>query len=350
MSATASCADDIRAAIAAAGGAIRFDEYMSRALYGPRGFYTSGLGRAGRRGDFITAPEVGPLFGAVLARWLDATWDELGRPDPFTVVEAGAGPGTLARATLAARPRCSPALRYVAVEVAEPQRAAHPVGVESRADLPASPFVGVIIANELLDNLPFRLLVADGGWREAWVAADGDRFVERLGRFEEPIPFVLPASPPLGARVPIVERAAEWVGQALGLLTAGRLLVFDYAVATTAELADRPWRGWLRTFAGQARGEHYLRAPGAQDITADVPLDQIVAVGGEPVVRSQAQFLQRWGIADLVDQGRRAWALHASQPSVAALTMRSRATEAEALLDPAGLGGFHAVEWAHHST
>ena len=63
------------------------------------------MGRAGRRGDFITSPEVGPLFGAVVARALDAWWAEAGEPDVFTVVEAGAGPGTLARSVLAAAPR-----------------------------------------------------------------------------------------------------------------------------------------------------------------------------------------------------------------------------------------------------
>ncbi|HQV56377.1 MAG TPA: hypothetical protein PKV27_00085, partial [Ilumatobacteraceae bacterium] len=91
-----SSADQLAAAIAASGGPIPFDEFMSLALYGVAGFYSVG-GRAGRRGDFITSPEVGPLFGAVLARALDAWWADLGSPDDFTVVEVGAGPGTLAR-------------------------------------------------------------------------------------------------------------------------------------------------------------------------------------------------------------------------------------------------------------
>src|SRR5207244_1222156 len=71
---------------------------------------------AGRGRDFLTSPAVGPLFGAVLARALDDWWDELANPDPFTVIEAGAGDGSLARDVLAARPRCAPALRYVLVE------------------------------------------------------------------------------------------------------------------------------------------------------------------------------------------------------------------------------------------
>ena len=126
-------------------GAISFREFQRRALYGPDGFYSRG--RAGRRGgDFLTSPEVGPLFGAVGARYLDAQWDELGRPDPFTVIEAGAGPGTLARAVLAASPSCRAAMRYVAVEVSDEQRRLHPAGIQSVAELPAGPFDGVVIA------------------------------------------------------------------------------------------------------------------------------------------------------------------------------------------------------------
>ena len=94
--------EEFRAEIAA-NGPIPFERFMELALYGVEGFYMrDGGGVAGRRGDFITSPEVGPLFGAVLARCLDAEWERLGRPDPFTVVDAGAGPGTLARSVLAA--------------------------------------------------------------------------------------------------------------------------------------------------------------------------------------------------------------------------------------------------------
>ena len=151
-----SAADDIRAAIDAAGGAIPFSEFQRLALYGPAGFYTGAAGgRAGRRGgSFLTSPEVGPLFGAVVARYLDAQWEALGRPESFTVVDAGAGPGTLARSVHAARPACLAAMRYVAVELSAAQRALHPEAVESRPDLPDGPFDGVVIANELLDNLP----------------------------------------------------------------------------------------------------------------------------------------------------------------------------------------------------
>jgi SAM-dependent MidA family methyltransferase len=333
-----SAADDIAPIIAAAGGMIRFDEFMELALYGAHGFYTDG-GRAGRRGDFITSPEVGPLFGAVLARWIDAEWQRLGRPHDFTVVEVGAGPGTLARAITrcwASDPAEHPH-RYLAVERSAAQRAMHPEGVESVAALPDGQFTGVVLANELLDNLPFRLAVFDDGWREAFVATAPDgRFGEVLRLFDTP-PAVLPATAPHGARAPWQQQAGVWIDDMRSRLSTGSILVFDYGVARTAELAARPWREWLRTYRGHERGTHYLRDPGLQDITADVAIDQLP----EPdEVRTQAQFLQRWGIDDLVDEGRAAWAAAAAAPTVAAMSMRSRVREAEALLDPAGLGAF----------
>src|SRR5262245_33110160 len=90
---------------------------MDAALYDePDGFFARG-GGAGRAGaDFVTSPEVGTLFGALVARALDRTWHALGTPDPFVVVEAGAGRGRLAADVLRAAPECAAALRYVLVE------------------------------------------------------------------------------------------------------------------------------------------------------------------------------------------------------------------------------------------
>jgi SAM-dependent MidA family methyltransferase len=323
---------------------IPFEQFMDRALYGPDGFFMrSDGGSAGRRGDFLTSPEVGPLFGVVIARVLDAEWERLGRPDRFVVVDAGAGPGTLARSVLAAAPACTAAMRYVAVEISAEQRWRHPDGVESASSLPDGPFTGVIIANELLDNLPFRLAVFDQGWREAFVESTPDgSFVERLSAVFDPVPDVLPPRPAHGARAPLIDRAATWVVEARSRLERGSLLVIDYGTAHTGDLATRPWRDWLRTFRSNGRGDHYLSDPGTQDITTDLPLDQLP----EPdSIRTQAQFLQLHGIEELVDEGRRHWELHAARPDLEAMRMRSRIREAEAVLDPAGLGGFLVAEW-----
>ncbi len=315
---------------------------MAEALYGAKGFYMTG-GSAGRRGDFITSPEVGPLFGAVVGRFLDAEWERIGRPDEFTVVDAGAGPGGLARSVLAAEPACRNAIRYVAVEVSQALRDRHPGGVESLAELPDGPLDGVIIANELLDNLPFRLAVFDGRWREAFVVElpDGS-LVESLSAPFDPVPTVLPPQASLGARAPLHESARTWVIDARSRIRSGSVVVIDYTSPTTGALAARPWREWLRTYRGHDRGGHYLADPGSQDITTEIAVDQLPT---PDVISPQVQWLQLHGIDELVDEGRQHWAAHAAKPDLAAIKMRSRVREAEALLDSEGLGGFTVLEW-----
>lgn len=315
---------------------------MALALYGEHGFYSVG-GRAGRRGDFLTSPEVGPLFGTVLAQWIDAKWREQGRPDGFVIAEAGAGPGTLARSVLAAQPECLPHADYIAVETSAAQRESHPEGVISVAELPDRIEHGVVIANELLDNLPFDLWVFDDEWRMAHVVDNGGSFAEVL--VEGAVPGCLPARPAHGARAPVHTDATAWLVDTCNRLGVGSVLAFDYCSAFTAEVAGMPWREWLRTYAGHARGAHYLRDAGLQDITTQVCIDQLASVREPDAVRSQAQFLKLWGVDELVEEGRREWEAAASAPTLAAMKMRSRVSESEALLDTSGLGAFTALEW-----
>lgn len=320
---------------------------MESALYDPaHGFYASGTGQAGRRGDFLTSVEVGPLFAAVLARALDAWWEELGQPERFTVIDAGAGVGTLARGLLAAQPRCLEQGTLVAVERSAVLAARHPAGgvLTTLADLPPGPIDGVIVANELLDNLAFRIVersATGSGWDELWV---GPRGFEARPVAPSDLPEVfseLGDAVAPGTRLPVQDNAAAWVGRALGTLARGRLVCFDYG-ASTGELAARPDAGWLRTYVAQQRGSDPLVAPGSRDITADVAIDQLP---GRPKACSQAEFLHRWGIAGLVEEGKRVWADRAHLGDLAAIRARSRVAEAAALTDPAGLGAFSALIW-----
>ena len=300
-------------------GTVGFAEFMEQALYDPEhGFYESG--QAGRRGGhFITSPEVGPLFGAVLGRMLDRRWAELGQPDPFTVIDSGAGPGTLARTVAKAEPACTPALRWINVERSAAGRAAHTVGA-SRADMPEGPLTGVIVANELLDNLPLRLFDPDG--HEV-----GDHRPNPETRL-----------------TPRHDLACAWLSQALSVLERGTLVIIDY-MSTTDEMATRPWPEWLRTYRGHERGDDPWSAPGTQDITCEVALDQLSAACPPTRVSDQATWLRAHGIDELVAEGVAAWRAGAAQGDLAAVAGRSRAIEAEALLDPAGLGGFTVAEW-----
>jgi NADH dehydrogenase [ubiquinone] 1 alpha subcomplex assembly factor 7 len=371
-------------------GPLPVETVVERALYAAggetsgTGFYESGGVAGGRGGDFLTSPEVGPLFGAVVARALDGWWRAMGSPDPFVVVEAGAGPGTLCRSVLAAGPDCTPALRYVLVERSAAQRRHHaerlriedpalafapvdrdtdqpvvgsPTGpiTVSLAALPRVAGPAVVLANELVDNLPFGLAERQHGrwcevrvdWEDAPAVGEG-RFVERLVPLDDERTAMLARlapDPPDGARVPLQDAARRWLRDALGLAdVGGRVAVIDYGTRTAA-LAGRPQDEWLRTYRDHARGGGYLADLGAQDVTAEVAFDQLALVRTSTADRSQADWLRDHGLDELVDDARRTWSERAHVGDLAALTARSRVSEAAALTDPSGLGAFRVLEW-----
>src|SRR5512137_2553522 len=147
---------------------------MAAALYDlDEGYFTGGPLRSARQGDFLTSPEVSPLFGATLARFVEAEALRLGA-DPVTVVDAGAGSGALLRALLDA---LRVGVQAWALEVSPAARESlrlfvpEALIVESARALP-EPVRGVVIANELADNLPAALAVRRGaGWGERLVGA-----------------------------------------------------------------------------------------------------------------------------------------------------------------------------------
>ena len=164
-------------------GPITFARFMERALYEPgHGYYRRAAAGPGRAGDFLTAPETHPLFGAALGRLLEQAWDAMGRPSPFTVTEPGAGTGALAAGLLGGlRDLGSPlfeAIRYRPVEVESERLAAfrarliadglaerlHPEPPGSSGE------TGAVVANELLDALPVhRVIRRQGTLRELLV-------------------------------------------------------------------------------------------------------------------------------------------------------------------------------------
>jgi SAM-dependent MidA family methyltransferase len=358
-------------------GPIPFDAFVDEALYGDGGFFAEarGAGRAGS--DFVTSPEIGTLFGALVARAIDRYWEELGAPDPFVVVDAGAGRGRLAADVLAASPRCAPALRYVLVERSEALRGlqrellsvepvedalgpilpgdedtgAAPVTglgpiVTSLGELPAVPFSGVVLANELLDNLPFRLVErSPEGWKEIRVAESGGAFAEELVPASDELRAecraVAPDDVPAGTRLPVPTGARRWLRDCASVLDRGALVVVDYA-EPVAEFVVRG-TGWLRTYRGHAHGGPPLADVGAQDVTSDLPLEYVVHAAARvglvlASVSTQADWLRDLGISELVDDARRGWDERAHVGDLEALRHRSRVAEAPALLDPTGLG------------
>ncbi len=374
-------------------GPIPFDRFVDAALYGePGGFFArgGGAGRAGR--DFVTSPEVGVLFGALVARVLDTMWAELSEPDPLVVVDAGAGRGRLASDVLRAEPACARALRYVLVERSDALRAAQrellslepadrafgpaepadgdgeydetprPVSglgpiVTSLPELPALEIgSGVVFANELLDNLPFRIVERSGdGWTEVRVGIGDGGFVE--------VP--VPAAPevtaaaddvaagvtvPPGARLPVPTGTAEWLAECGHALRRGFLVVIDYAAAAAA-LATLRQEDWLRTFHAHQRGGPPLADPGEQDVTCTVPEEHLVAHAERAGFRlvehiDQAAWLAALGIDELVDDARGVWRERAAIGDLDAMAARSRVSEAAALTDPSGLGAHRVLVFA----
>jgi SAM-dependent MidA family methyltransferase len=229
----------------------------------------------------------------------------------------------------------------------------------SLPDLPRVAGPAVVLANELLDNLPFGLAERrDGAWGEVRVDLDGAGAGARRRGAGHLVELTVPLDPeraavldrlapgaPAGARVPLQAAARGWLRDALAVAGhGGRVAVVDYAT-TTADMAARPPSEWLRTYRGHARGGALLDGLGLQDVTCEVAVDQLALVRSPSSDTSQADWLQAHGLDELVDEARRTWAERAHLGDLAALAARSRVTEAEALTDLSGLGAFRVLEW-----
>jgi SAM-dependent MidA family methyltransferase len=320
-------------------GPISFSEFMELALYGPGGFYEHPP--VGEAGHFVTSPHVHPVFARMLARALRGMWDLLGRPSPFHVVEVGAGDGTLARdlQDLLAGTGC----KYVAVDRSPGARARLrelPVTVTASLEAAGHSHTGCVLANELLDNLPFRWLRGTPrGPVEIRVGLQRDRFAavevpwDRSLEWDEeiPAPTLEPggeAALPIGA-LHFLDRLAHFLGS-------GYVLLIDYAASEAA--------GPVHGYRGHRVVEDVLAAPGRSDITAGVDLATVIHRAGRLGLRAYRPVTQRsallaLGVAEwLEDERRRQVAFldrGAGREAVLAWSGRHRAS---GLVDPAALG------------
>jgi len=346
-------------------GSISFSRFMERALTEPDlGYYVTEQVRAGREGDFITAPELHSLLGSALARMATEVWRRLGEPTRFRWVEYGAGSGALALALIAQLRRDgSPLINALEIQpidvntfrgeelrnaVMSEQQNGAPVLV--RVDAP--PVAGMVVANEYLDALPFNIYVgranaahgvsercvglAADGLTRAWVereldASEAQRVAEHFG-------------------APLAEgQLAEacftfdaWLHEVTTRITSGLVAVIDYGGdGVTLRDASSRMAGTALAYQGHRATTDLLSEPGERDLTAHVDLTALrraaAAAGLQPVASTnQAALLAGAGLDDEVDRLRRG----PEATLEGAIALRSALAH---LMNPRGMGGF-AVE------
>lgn len=340
----------LREAITQAGGVMDFETFMDRALYTPElGYYMSSAPKFGAEGDFVTAPELSPLFAAALARFCAPVLDACPDGD---VVEVGGGSGALAVSLLTALqalgrlPR-----RYVLVEKspaliraqqarvrAQPPAIAERVVWEDR--LPTA-VRGVLLANELLDALPCRRFVVQAGvahelgvcvgaqgfgWAVLPPAAAPAQALVTQHRLEEGYVSEWPAA------------ASAWVAQAGAALVAGALLLIDYGFPASEFYHPDRRTGTLMCHYRHHSHTDPLIAAGLQDITVHLDFSALAEAGAAAGLRvagytTQAAFLLDCGLTEAL----------AAQTDPA---RRRRATQAVKILTmPSEMGELFKVLW-----
>ena len=348
------------------GGSISFARFMERALLEPGlGYYATAQRRAGRSGDFMTAPELHPILGAAIARLAATAWERLGRPSTFRWREYGAGEGTLVLAAIDRLARDGhPLLAALEVSIneANPHRlaeltaalAALPSGGSALVTTEAPPAAGIVVANEFADALPFHIVVgrpsAPNGFNErrvgidpvtnalCWVEGAPDPAVaERLAE-------LIAAWPPLveGQLAELSPATIDWARQLGNDLTEGVVLVLDYG-RDGAALRDPASRmaGTALAYQGHRATPDLLSEPGSRDLTAHVDLTALRSAAEAGGLRhlastTQAKFLATAGVDDEVARTRTGPAATLE----GAIALRSALAQ---LMDPRRMGGF-AVE------
>jgi SAM-dependent MidA family methyltransferase len=336
----------LREQIVAAGGWLSFERFMELALYAPGlGYYSAGAAKIGASGDFTTAPEISDLFSACVAQQCAQVLAET----KGSILELGAGTGRMAAEvlrTLAAQQALPE--RYAILEVSADLRdrqqrriAALPSELASRVvwldALPAQPMSGVMLANEVLDALPFhRFALHEEDMLDIGVGlSDAGQFVEALrpvdGALREALLATLPELLPEGYRSEICLRVHPWIGSVGAAIDHGVVLLFDYGLPRAQYYHPQRDRGTLRCHYRHRAHDDPLINVGMQDITAWVDFTRVAdaaLAGGLDVAgfSTQAAFLLASGIDKLIEN------------AADDVERARRASEARQLLMPGEMG------------
>jgi SAM-dependent MidA family methyltransferase len=316
----------LREAIAANQGWIPFARYMELALYEPSmGYYAGGAQKFGRDGDFVTAPELGSLFGRTLGRQLEA----LGYP----LLEFGAGSGALAATLLSQH-----AFDYRIVEISPQLQARQQARLGARAQwLPGLPerIRGVVIANEVVDAMPVHAVA----WRkeeimERGVTFSDEKFIwkekpatgellEEAARIQVPAPYE--------SEIGLVAQA--WMREIATRLEEGVIFIFDYGFPRREYYHPQRSTGTLMCHHRHRAHADVFARPGEEDITAHVDFTALAGAAVDAGLEvlgyaTQAQFLVNCGITAVLGEANVENALHYAP----------LAAEAQKLLSPAEMG------------
>jgi len=287
----------IKGELAQSGGRMPFDRFMELALYAPRlGYYTAGARKFGEAGDFITAPELSPLFARCLARQCKQVLEELEGGNLF---EAGAGTGALAAdlllelETLQVLPEqyfileVSPDLQQRQQETLM-TRAAHLIDrVQWLGTMPESGFAGVVVANELLDAMPVsRFRIDESGLQEGFVRWADDALEHY---WDKPVsPGLMDAVTALQEQVgkfavgyesELNLRAASWLQSLAQRIERGAVILIDYGYPGAEYYHPQRSMGTLMCYYRHRAHDNALILPGLQDITAHVDFTAVAKAG-----------------------------------------------------------------------
>ncbi len=308
-----------------AGGWIPFSRYMEMALYEPGlGYYVAGQQKFGAAGDFVTAPEISPLFSRALA-WQCAEVLRM-QQSVACILELGAGSGIMAAEMLAELERldCLPDHYYIlelSADLAQRQRETlqrqvpHLAGsVRWLQSLDGLQLHGVIVANEVMDAMPVRRFMnSNGEIREQGVAIDKGRFVWRQqpadDQMQRAVSRLRQATGdwPDGYRSEYNPNLGGWLRTLSDHLAAGAMLLIDYGYPRSEYYHPQRSDGTLLCHYRQRASENPFWYPGLQDITASVDFTAVAEAGVETGLAlagytSQAWFLLANGLEMLYQQ------------------------------------------------
>ena len=315
----------IRAEIAAAGGWISFARYMELALYAPgMGYYSGGAAKFGGAGDFVTAPEISPLFGKALARQAAQVLELVSNEDNGggDMLEFGAGSGKLALELLLEleKLRRLPG-RYWILEVSAELRQRQRELFEQRAPQLASrvdwleqlpeKFNGLMLANEVLDAMPVDIVSwHDAGIFERGVAWDDKGFIwsERPlpggALFEAAHALNLQLDPGANYISEISFAVRGFMRSLAGVLQQGAIVLIDYGFGRSEYYHPQRNQGTLMCHIRHHAHDDPFYLPGLQDITSHVDFSAVAAATSLELLgyTTQAHFLINCGITDILAQ------------------------------------------------